>query len=212
MPSIARLVVNGIGEDYQESMGEMMDAIHNNNREDGGEGRRCIVLFPTDDARTFEEFCNEGNDGPLVDSYPTDESSAEEERMEDEKFDVIVIDGTWAQAQKIHSKYIPSEKDGGPARVCLSQDSLDILGSVMNDTVDGECRSGGNGRQLRRHPIKWKEVSTLEATRLLLRDMMLAGDTNPTKRDGKTFYDILAEYQQISDRAAIDQLGPHRVR
>jgi len=124
------------------------------------------------------------------------------------------MDGTWTQARKIHSKYIPKEKDGGPPRVCLSQTSLDILvggGDNINTIKDEVDSNGGsNGRQLRRHPIKWKEISTLEATRLLLRDMTVMGGENLLAKNGKQFHEILPEYQRISDAAAINQLGPHR--
>ena len=85
------------------------------------------------------------------------------------KFDIVVIDGTWSQARKIYSRYIPLEKDGGPQIVCLSQVSLDILGAHgdVHCVPNGEQKLS-SGRQLRRHPIKWREISTLEATRLLL--------------------------------------------
>ena len=112
-------------------------------------------------------------------------------------------------------------------RVCLSQEALDILGEAADNPTEGYVvgagvgssagiEKGGNGRQLRRHPIKWKEVSTLEATRLLFRDMMVAtgiiGDEDYTNSDGKQCHDLLAEYQRISDEAAVRQLGPPRER
>ncbi len=218
MPSKARLVVSGIGEEYQDSMDELLDAMKQKDR-------RCIVLFPTDDARTFEELI-------LVDSDSASREKKNHQATNDtsrysdsdtsvkgdgkmEMFDVIVMDGTWSQARKIHSRYIPLEKDGGPPRVCLSQESLDILGSPILEeemhTINGTQR-GGSGRQLRRHPIKWKEVSTLEATRLLLRDMLSLTGEGEIKRnnEGKACHDILSEYQQMSDSAAVKQLGPPR--
>jgi len=203
-PTKARLIVSGIDEEYQESARELRDAIEQKER-------RCIVLFPTDDARTFEELCRESNV-----STSNNKMDGTGELMEKEMFDVIIMDGTWSQARKIHSRYIPLENDGGPPRVCLSQESLDILGGVSIDAnlseghnVNG-IEKGGNGRQLRRHPIKWKEVSTLEATRLLFRDMMAMTGDNLSNQDGKQCHDILAEYQIISDTAAVKQLGPPR--
>lgn len=205
MPTKARLIVNGIDQEHQESVRELMDALEQKER-------RCIVLFPTDDAVTFEELCHEKN---IITEQKTTHTTGE--FMEnDEVFDVIVMDGTWSQARKIHARYIPLENDGGPPRVCLSQESLDILGGVSahanlseSHTVNGVER-GGSGRQLRRHPIKWKEVSTLEATRLLLRDMAAITGENLSDKDGKQCHDILAEYQVISDAAAVKQLGPPR--
>jgi len=260
MPNHARLVVSGIGGEYQESMVEMMDAIHSNNTTNMTtmkNNRRCIVLFPTEDARTFDELWMEEEEMKQNEYQTRRQSSSEVEEEEDKGttkseedevllFDVIIIDGTWAQARKMHSKYIPSERDGGPPRVCLSQNALDILvggsgsgsgsGSstttiqTMDDGGENNIKNDGgsssNGRQLRRHPIKWKEISTLEASRLLLRDMMMvmgsgtnnetilatANNNNNNNNDGTLCHEILPEYQRISDAAAIKQLGPHRTK
>jgi hypothetical protein len=207
MPTKARLIVNGIDKEHQESVKELRDALEQKER-------RCIVLFPTDDAVTFEELCDEKS---IITSQKTTHIIGE--LMENEVFDVIVVDGTWSQARKIHARYIPLEEDGGPPRVCLSQESLDILGGVSTDanlseshtTVHG-VEKGGGGRQLRRHPIKWKEVSTLEATRLLLRDMLAITGEILSDKDGKQCHEILAEYQVLSDAAAVKQLGPPRLK
>ena len=217
MPEKARLIVSGIGEEYQDSVVELMDAVEQKER-------RCIVLFPTDDAKTFEELCRTSSNERTGSEFGTSSAATEAgddgiiiaPQEEKEMFDVIVMDGTWSQARKIHSRYIPLEKDGGPPRVCLSQEALDILGgtgasanTAENHVVYG-VEKGGNGRQLRRHPIKWKEVSTLEATRLLFRDMMSMSGEEHANEDGKQCHDILVEYQRISDSAAIKQLGPPR--
>jgi len=51
------------------------------------------------------------------------------------------------------------------------------------------------------HPTKWKEVSTLEALRLLFVDLDIAGvDPN-----------ILAHYQSVANAAALKQLGTKRL-
>jgi len=97
---------------------------------------------------------------------------------------------------------------------------LDILGDAATNPTESHVvhgvEKGGNGRQLRRHPIKWKEVSTLEATRLLFRDMMVAmdeiGAEEYMNEDGKQCHELLTEYQRISDEAAVRQLGPPRER
>jgi hypothetical protein len=200
MPSKARLVVSGIDENYQESMRELNTAI-------AQKERRSLVLFPTDDARTFEELCQKSVSEQLLkdDQHSLTEAGA---------VDLIVIDGTWSQARKIHSKYIPPKHDGGPTRVCLSQESLDIIAGGMDDSHNiNQITKGGNGRQLRRHPIKWKEISTLEATRLLFKDMesVLPCQWNGADRTvEKCAHDILSEYQMLSDMAAVKQLGPPR--
>jgi DTW domain-containing protein YfiP len=229
MPCKARLIVSGIGEEYQESVLELKEAMEQKER-------RCIVLFPTDHARTFEELCTSSNsesksskDKNGIMPMEKPQQQAEEE---EEMFDVIVLDGTWSQARKMHSRYIPLEEDGGPPRVCLSQEALDILGGTTTTTTTTSSANSNNhnGRQLRRHPIKWKEVSTLEATRLLFRDMMIqstsssssgrgeelehaCGGGGANKKDGtRQCHAILAEYQRISDAAAVKQLGPPRLK
>ena len=216
MPDRARLVVSGMDGEYQDSVRELMDALEEKER-------KCIVLFPTDDAKPFVDLYRE-NERELKMQHEMDEGAVEASTGE---YDVVVMDGTWQQARKIHQRYIPLEKDGGPQRVCLSQEALDILGEAADNPTEGYVvgagvgssagiEKGGNGRQLRRHPIKWKEVSTLEATRLLFRDMMVAtgiiGDEDYTNSDGKQCHDLLAEYQRISDEAAVRQLGPPRER
>ena len=213
MPSRARLVVSGISEEYQDSAKELLEALQQKER-------KCIVLFPTDNAKTFLEFDAMNRDRNTVRDSVCNEDHNAKISDKEEKYDVIVMDGTWQQARKIHQRYIPSEEEGGPQRVCLSQESLDILGSIGTDMTESHLvngtQKGGNGRQLRRHPIKWKEVSTLEATRLLFRDMMVAMDEASAKEytdiNGNQCHDVLSEYQRISDAAAVRQLGPPRER
>jgi DTW domain-containing protein YfiP len=163
-PESCRLVIGGISSEHQESMKEFEEAM---------KGSDCLVLFPTESARTFCQIRHE------------------QEVFPKHGWDIVVIDGTWAQARKLHSRYIQE----GTAHVELSTESVSRLGDASET-----CKEG---HQLRRHPIKWKEVSTLEATRLLLRDMMSSTTTDRP-------WDTLALYQQIGDAAAKRQLGPHR--
>jgi len=219
MPNQARLVVSGIAEDYQESLVELKDALQQKERP-------CIVLFPTEDAQTFEDLYQS-----------TISSKRDDASATDTKLDVVVIDGTWQQAQKIHQRYIPAVQDGGPCRVCLSDAALELLGgggggggggdqaptSSPSSSIDSHSQTRvGSGKQLRRHPIAWKEISTLEATRLLFRDMMQVqmsessssssgnhADSRPPKNDDEC-YNLLREFQALSDAAARAQLGPPR--
>ena len=163
-PETCRLVVGGLAGEYQDSMLEMQDSIARGN---------CLVLFPSDDALTIDAI----------------------ERGEQDKsrcWDLIVIDGTWAQARKLHARYV---KDSA-TNVQLSDDAVETLELAASDPRR-------EGHQLRRHPIKWREVSTLEATRLFLGDMM------SNISIGRP-WDALALYQQIGDGAARRQLGPPR--
>ena len=93
-------------------------------------------------------------------------------------WDVIVIDGTWAQARKMHSKYFPEVSKGCLYRVQLSEEAvkeLDHGGSSSNSNNDGindddsgiVQRNVAKGHQLRRHPIK---VSVFGLSLLTCRD------------------------------------------
>jgi len=145
--------------------------------EDALGGGRCLVLFPTEGAKTFENVVDEASDIELEDGW-----------------DVVVVDGTWTQARRLHSRYIME----GAIHVQLSDQAVEILSGSSNDEKLP-------GHQIRRHPVKWREVSTLEATRLLLGDMM-----STTVMDHP--WDTLATYQQNGDAAALRQLGPPRKR
>ena len=211
-PKTTRLVVSGIGREYQSTMDEMLHAIS-----DATMSRnRCLILFPSDDALTFDE---------IMDDLRTKEKNMHKEEgdsvdsraiMHDKKnndiakgWDVVVIDGTWSQARKMHAKYLQESTGGCLYRVQLSDEAVQALDRVHDDDCDG---SNGNatsatvqkGHQLRRHPIKWREISTLEATRLLLNDMHTDGEFE--EQSSKMAY-----YQEIGNDAARRQLGPPRV-
>lgn len=191
-PKTSRLVVGGIGSEYQPSMGEMLDAFN---------GDRCLVLFPSAGARVFEEIEAEETRSNNENPYTSGEH---------DRWDVVVIDGTWQQARKLYNRYISGEEEGGPERVQLSEAAVAILN--CDNVEEGTTNNDGEGErlpghQLRRHPIKWREVSTLEATRLLLRDMM---DDGSPSSDAKP-WDTLATYQRIANNAAQRQLGPPRI-
>lgn len=218
-PKKTRLIINGISEEYQTSLQEM-NQIFRQERND----RQCLVLFPTEDALPFQElyppspnmYSNSSQNTSTSTISNTNHQNNDPKNM---MFDIIIMDGTWQQAQKMHQRYIPSQKQGGPTRVCLSQQSLDILSRTNLPSTATETPVAADGRQLRRHPIKWKEISTLEATRLLLRDIMtvfqdhrIIEKQDYANKEGKYCYEILSKYQQISDSFAKKQLGPPRTK
>lgn len=181
-PNTARLVVNGIGREFQPSIGEMVDAYNT-----ALSGRsKCLILFPTEDAKTFDTIKKE------IDSTVLSQSN----NHTGNGWDIIVIDGTWNQARKMHSKYFPEESKEGLHRVRLSSDVIQRLGGDDQDI---------KGHQLRRHPTKWREISTLEATRLMLKDVH-------TKGQFEEHSEAMSHYQEILKSAARRQLGPPRER
>jgi hypothetical protein len=204
-PTKSRLVVSGIGREHQPTMGEMLDAVHGSG---SNNAPKCLVLFPSEDALTFDQI------EAMEEAKAKDAGSGESDH--DRQYDVVVIDGTWAQARKMYNRYIPSEEDGGPQRVQLSDDAVATLNgdsstSNGDDSLywyDSEDNQRISGHQLRRHPTKWREVATCEATRLLLRDMM--ADPFP-KSSNEAPWDALATYQSIANSAACKQIGPPRI-
>jgi DTW domain-containing protein YfiP len=127
-PETSRLVIGGIPSKYQASMKEMEDAISN---------ETCVVLFPKVGAPlTTELFRNH---------HPTTTPNVS-------KFSsVIVIDGTWEQARRLHCRYIPD--------------------TIQNVQLDLDNRLDDEGRQLRHHPIPVREIATCHALQLLAEDL-----------------------------------------
>jgi len=70
---------------------------------------------------------------------------------------------------------------------------------ARNAYIDKDAK----GHQLRRHPTKWREISTMEATRLLLKDIHTDGEFE----EGS---EAMSEFQDILNAAARKQLGPPR--
>lgn len=97
--------------------------------------------------------------------------------------DLVILDGTWGQARKMLARLPPEAPS-----IKLSRSSVDRLAT-------------GQGRQLRKHPEPWREVSTLEA-------LCSAFGELPTKPHHDI--DILRRYQHCADTAALRQLGPIR--
>lgn len=211
-PKTCRLVVAGIGPEYQDSMKEMLDAVS-----PYGENRnKCLILFPTNDAKTFSEIQLERN------KYRNDLISSPLSPLTDnQRWDLVIIDGTWSQARKIHAKYFSPKNKGGPQRVQLCSSSLktSLISSPLDfdDGIENKKSETNPGRQLRRHPIDWRTISTMEATRLLLKDLaesitaMYLESKDDEKSSPQTFWGVMSRYQQVANKAAQRQLGPPRM-
>ena len=243
-PKTCRLVVAGIGPEYQDSMQEMLEAIDNNsNKDDVSNESKCLVLFPTEDAKTFQELLLvEKEETTSSDNPPTAGREKANKEGDGGGWDIIVIDGTWSQARKMHARYFPPFDMGGPRRVQLSESSLVALQSsasssltkdesennihkINNTSTSITAASSSSGRQLRRHPIEWRTISTMEATRLLLKDIVEAQQPQEHQQEGKgnddatsssssnsdTFLEEMSRYQELANQAARKQLGPPRI-
>lgn len=226
-PAQCRLVVGGIGPEYQPSMGEMLEAV-------ADARRTSLLLFPDETSRTLGEIVGTTPAQAATTDPPCDGEQQQPQRggsprgAREGEYDLIVLDGTWAQARKFHSRYFPApdgiaDDDADAAqlplppppgsfhRVKLSEDSVRLLN-------DGTTESG---HQLRRHSISWRQVGTFEATRLFLRDWWHvfgeAGEAaaesggNTTSSRDACVWETIGSYQRIANEAALRELGPPRV-
>lgn len=166
-PLKSRMVIGGLGPEYQSSMREFLRAT----KEDD-----CLVLFPDEDARTYH-------------SIATDERNRIKKNKQ--RKSLIVIDGTWEQARRLYKRYIAPKAEGGPRPVKLTEEALQTLATEDE-----------GGRQLRRHPQLFREISTLAALRLFLRDVDHSHEACTA----------LLQYQKLADAAARKQLGEIRYR
>jgi DTW domain-containing protein YfiP len=166
-PENCRLVVAGIGPEYQDSMKELEDALQN-----GAE--TCLILFPSPEATTV-----------------ADSDSLQSRLRAGRKVDVVVIDGTWKQARKIYHRYIQSRQSpNNLAHIRLTDRALAQIAGSSGGKGGGDS---GDGRQLRPHPEAWREIGTCAATRYLLQD--LEGDDGSGGTDGRYGDHVLARYQ-----------------
>ena len=191
-PITCRIVVNGIDELFQSSMKEMVESIRTR-------PNKCLVLFPEDDSKTFEQIYHSNVD---MNGRIDGKSAANENTG----WDVIVIDGTWSQARKMNSRITKTIQ-----RVCLSDEAVQILAGTLNDS-DFEKDEESVGHQLRRHPIAWRQVSTLEAVRLFIRDMAHMSEFSTSTDDSSSPWNVLKRYQIMGDMSAKIQLGPPRAK
>ena len=169
-PEKCRLVVSGIGPDHQKSMSEFMQAMENNSN--------CLILFPDETAQGLNDVIKSADDTTK------------------NLLDLVVIDGTWIQARKMHTRYIKPTEDGGPIRVKLSQKAVTALEQPQDNSA----------HQMRRHSITWRQVGTFEATRLFLKDLNgLFPSTSSIPA-----CEQIRHYQDIANEAAKVELGPPR--
>lgn len=179
-PTTCRLVVAGIGAEYQDSMAELETALRERRT-------KCLVLFPDEKtSRTYEELLKE-------------EEEADCCSEEEGGWDLIVIDGTWQQARRIQKRYTSPDEDGYPRKVKLSRRALAELDQERG--VDGEANAG---HQLRKHSVTWRKVGTFEAARLFLADL-LEGDYDLFDEDAPWLR--MKSYQQVANHAAQQQNG-----
>lgn len=129
----------------------MLDAVShattNNRQSMNGKSRKCLILFPTEDAITFDAIRDDLR-GKISSNMDESTTNTHIDETIDKGWDVIVIDGTWSQARKMHAKYFSCESTENLYRVQLSDDAVNELGGVEVE------ESGTKGHQLRRHPIK----------------------------------------------------------
>ena len=191
-PKTTRLVVSGIGAEHQPSMAEMLESVKAAKNKDD----KCLILFPTDDSFTFEEIKEDMRSKAAHDIHDIEEG-----------WDVIVIDGTWSQARKMYTKYLKDYSGGYLYRVQLSDTAVKALDDIGNSSTSDDIigsKNSGKGHQLRRHPIQWRAIATLEATRLLLDDMHAEGQFAEASK-------AMSHYQNLGNNAARTQLGPPRI-
>lgn len=185
-PSQSSLVVNGIGPEYQESMKEMIDMISRF-------PEQCLVLYPDESAVTYDELLAQQQQ--LQSDLDNNHTAG--------GWNLIVLDGTWAQARKSYQRYF--EENIFLRRVQLSEAAV----RELNNDDDDATRKG---HQLRRHVITWRQVGTFEATRLFLKDidMAHAAGKEPANEESTPAWIKIEHYQSIANEAARKELGPPR--
>ena len=207
-PFQCELVVGGIGPEHQASMYQMLESIRDSKR-------TSLLLFPDETAKTLEEIvhqkkstCSTATEASLRDQPPergNNNDSNKDNNDINNGYDLIVLDGTWAQARKFHSRYFPPDDNNSSLqRVKLSEASVELL---HNGSIE-------SGHQLRRHEIPWRQVGTFEAFRLFLRDWSRefpSHNNNNNENEGRLeFWEQIESYQRIANNAALKELGPPR--
>ena len=202
----ARLIVSGVGPQYQDTMKELCDLIDTH-------PHTCLVLYPDDErAVTYPELLLEQQQQQ---SHDEDDSTSTHDDDATTSWNLIVLDGTWAQARKSYQRYFAHGNGTLVRRVQLSAEAVEELNHrdirpSPNTGNMNETTTTLMGHQLRRHSIAWRQVGTFEATRLFLRDVGIAhGDL---KNDPSAPWAKIQPYQTIANEAARRELGPPRSR
>lgn len=197
-PESTRLVIAGIPGTFQESMNEFMQVVQNEN---------TLVLFPSPNSKTLADI--------FANQHPLQQREQEVARSSEISpvYDVILIDGTWKQAQQMYSRYIP---DSSPApRIRLSETDLQPM------LVSSSAATAGTttmGRQLRPHPQPLREIATVHALQLFLQDMLACTiwKQHPTKQEidarSEQIDRVLVEYQTVTRKSVEAFLGAERMR
>ena len=178
-PFRCELVVGGIGPNHQASMQKLMDTIYDTNR-------TTLLLYPNDSAKTLKEVVEKSSKHDKANTNCTE-------------YDLIVLDGTWAQARKFHSRYFPTKSLRSLQRIKLSEASV-------KDLQHGSIQWG---HQLRKHEISWRQVGTFEAFRLFLKDWFQEFPLRHTKLEevnGLEPWEQIESYQNIANKAALSEL------
>ena len=106
----------------------------------------------------------------------------------------------------MYAKYLKDDDSGGGYlyRVKLSDTAVKALDDIDSSCTNDDTIDTSKGHQLRRHPIQWRAIATLEATRLLLDDMHTDGQFEEASK-------AMSHYQEIGNNSARTQLGPPRI-
>lgn len=194
LPSVTKIVVGGLGGLHQPSYREMVGLLADDASVADPRDQTALVLFPASGALPLADIDVHG----ACRQWKT----------------VVVVDGTWSQARKLHGRLMAAVNDELKSRRQASGGDAGGVSSVryvcLSNAALRELEAGGRGAQLRRHPVAWREVSTLEATRNLICEMceMLATGDSP----GLVLGGHLSRLQAVHDAAAKRQLGPPRPR
>ena len=215
-PFQCELVVGGIGPDHQTSMKKLLQSVEDPKK-------TSLLLFPDDTAKTLEEIVADEETraaaGVSTINTPAHSSSSNNENDDNNgshtKYDLIVLDGTWAQARKFHARYFPQHPRDGDASTAGAQPLRRVK---LSEAAVGSLQEGSveTGHQLRRHDIPWRQVGTFEAVRLFLRDWSkeFPSDPRPRPETGRWLepWEQIESYQRLANEAALRELGPPRVQ
>jgi len=217
-PFQCELVIGGIGPRYQYSMKKLLESIDDPTT-------TSLVLFPDKSANTLKEIIvnNKLSNGRNSQNQPHIICDNKKDNDNNRDYDLIVFDGTWAQARKFHSRYFPpliednnEDNNKDNRRRILSLRNVKLSDEAVQLLHNGSTQTGEY--QLRRHVIPWRQVGTFEAFRVFLSDWCqeFPNDNTNNKNDVKDDDDYndrkvwqqIESYQRIANAAALRELPP----